>query len=600
MAFSIFLVLNGWAQMAQADVTDSKVFAFNDLGMHCYDNDFSVFSLLPPFNVIHSQVVDRGLKPILLNNTQITLTYAATRDPRLSINSTSINKTNFWDFIAKLFGLSRPPDTGILGYKMPSATSGPQPLSYEAGFQWFTAAGIPLTNIDDAGKTNSFPMMKIQALSKNTGAALSSLDIVVPASSEMNCVACHETDAFVASNPGSASDASPPPRLGPMGTNILQPESFSSNPNPNIRFRENILILHDAFNQTGLMAAYQAGNPTLCASCHYSKALDLTGAGPQGPQLNHIYLSLAMHKHHGTSWPTPGMVDPYTVPIPGTGVTQCYYCHPGNDTQCLRSVMAVKGMQCQSCHGELLAVGGFTPDLGQPGFVEPYLPNVNDPTLVVNLTSTGAQRRPWVDMPKCQSCHSGDALNHLGDSIVGMQTYDPNDPAATPFSATNQRFAETPGQLYRFSGAHGGIACESCHGSPHAEWPAKINTNDNITANQLQGHTGEIAECGVCHLQDLSPSLGGPHGLHNVNDAGWMAQHGVFLRRDRNSCKACHGTDLHGTVLSRAKADRTLARSISLGGVANLTAGTPVDCFACHATVSLADISPVVNLLLAD
>ena len=215
MALSIFLVLNGWAQVAPADVTDSKVFAFNDLGMHCYDNDFSVFSLLPPFNVIHSQVVARGLKPILLNDTQITLTYAATHDPRLSINSTSINKTNFWDFIAKLFGVSRPLDTGILGYKMPSATSGPQPLSYEAGFQWFTAAGIPLTNIDDAGKINSFPMMKIQALSKNTGAALSSLDIVVPVSSEMNCAACHETDAFVASNPGSASDASPPPRIGP-------------------------------------------------------------------------------------------------------------------------------------------------------------------------------------------------------------------------------------------------------------------------------------------------------------------------------------------------------------------------------------------------
>jgi hypothetical protein len=31
-----------------------QVFAFNDLGMHCYDGDFSVFSLLPPFNVIHS------------------------------------------------------------------------------------------------------------------------------------------------------------------------------------------------------------------------------------------------------------------------------------------------------------------------------------------------------------------------------------------------------------------------------------------------------------------------------------------------------------------------------------------------------------------
>ena len=204
-------------------------------------------------------------------------------------------------------------------------------------------------------------------------------------------------------------------------------------------------------------------------------------------------------------------------------------------------------------------------------------------------------------MPKCQSCHSGDVLNHLGADLIGQMAYDPNDPAATPLDANNQRFAETPGQLYRFSGAHGGMACESCHGSTHAEWPARINTNDNVTATQLQGHTGEIAECGVCHLQDLSPSLGGPHGLHNVNDAGWMAQHGVFLRRNRNSCKACHGLDLHGTVLSRAKADRTLPRSSSLGGTVTFFKGTPVDCYACHSTIKFgANIAQIMNLLMDD
>ena len=94
--------------------------------------------------------------------------------------------------------------------------------------------------------------------------------------------------------------------------------------------------------------------------------------------------------------------------------------------------------------------------------------------------------------------------------------------------------------------------------------------------------------------------MGGPHGLHNVNDAGWLAQHGVFMRQNRNSCKACHGLDLHGTALSRAKADRTLARSISLGGVVSITAGTPVDCYACHTTIKFGDISALVNLLLND
>ncbi len=595
---SIFGV-NGLAPTVQARInTDNsyyQVFAFNDLGMHCYDRDFSVFSLLPLFNTIHGQVVYKGIKPQLLNDAQIKLTYAATGDSRGSLNTTSIGKTNFWAYIAKLFGpafTGWPLDVGILGARMPNRTFGPQPLeTFEAAYQWFTAAGIPFTNIDDRGLTNSFPMMRIQSADSASGYLRTSLDIVVPNSSEMNCVACHETAAF-ADYITTFSDASPPPRL-----TTLAPTDFSYNPDPNIRFRENILILHDAFNPgLNLYARYKGGQPTLCAQCHYSKALDLAGNNqPTGDQVGHFYLSRAMHKHHGTAWPM--MDGTYVVPIPGTGVTQCYYCHPGNDTQCLRSVMAVNGMQCQSCHGELLAVGGFTPQLGVPGFVDPFLPDVNDPALVVNLTTTGAQRRPWVDMPKCQSCHSGDALNHLGVNLIGAQAYDTADPAATPFIAANQRFAENPGQLYRFSKTHGGMACAACHGSPHAEWPAKINTNDNITATQIQGHTGEIAECGACHLRELNPSLGGPHGLHNVNDPGWMAQHGVFLRQNRNSCKACHGMDLHGTVLSRAKADRTLSRSSRLGGEITIPKGTTVDCYACHATI-WADITPTLQMLL--
>ncbi len=237
--------------------------------------------------------------------------------------------------------------------------------------------------------------------------------------------------------------------------------------NPTIRVRENVLILHDALGSynglnnsypgyvaaaypgyNSLFEVYQAGTPILCAKCHYSKALDLAGTGPEALQTDHLFFSRAMHKHHGTSWPTGpggmagGMGDgSYSIPIPGAYATPatpsaCYYCHPGNDTQCLRSVMAVKGMSCQNCHGDLLAIGGFTSQLAMDGFVDQYLPNVKvsateNPSLIVNLP-TGQQRRPWQDMPKCQSCHSGDALNHLGASIVGQMAYDPSDDAATP------------------------------------------------------------------------------------------------------------------------------------------------------------------------
>ncbi|MCX5892773.1 MAG: carboxypeptidase regulatory-like domain-containing protein, partial [Deltaproteobacteria bacterium] len=321
----------------------------------------------------------------------------------------------------------------------------------------------------------------------------------------------------------------------------------------------------------------------------YSKALDLAGNNqPTGNQVGHLYLSQAIHKHHGTAWPM--MDGTYVIPIPGAytpgaGPSTCYYCHPGNDTQCLRSVMAVQGMSCQSCHGDLLAVGGFTAQLATPGFVDPYLPNVSDPALAVKLKTTKAQRRPWQDMPKCQSCHWGDALNHFGKRIVNKAAFISTDEAATPILAPNSRFRDFNNNLYQYSYTHGGVACQACHGSTHAEWPARINTNDNVTAMELQGHTGEIAECGVCHGNTLPPTLGGPHGLHNINDPVWLAKHGTFYRQNAATCQACHGTDLKGTVISRAKADRKLVLKTRNNLVIPIAKGTPVSCYACHTTI---------------
>ncbi len=107
--------------------------------------------------------------------------------------------------------------------------------------------------------------------------------------------------------------------------------------------------------------------------------------------------------------------------------------------------MATAGMTCVNCHGGMLAVGGY-----------------------YNLT-TGKQRTPWLDSPKCQSCHTGDAVSHQGSAIIGTQAYLSTDPAATPIIATNTRFAENANTLYRFStGGMAGMTCESCHGSTHA------------------------------------------------------------------------------------------------------------------------------------
>src|SRR5512143_2198134 len=51
------LCVAGWVAGNAATAGPYTVIAWNDLGMHCVDGtDFSVFSLLPPYNNIHAQL----------------------------------------------------------------------------------------------------------------------------------------------------------------------------------------------------------------------------------------------------------------------------------------------------------------------------------------------------------------------------------------------------------------------------------------------------------------------------------------------------------------------------------------------------------------
>ena len=81
-----------------------QILSANDLGMHCGDLDHRVASILPPFNVLHTQVIQRGtssLNPEILTPTDVDVLYSAASnplDPALA-NPTGapIFKTNFWD-----------------------------------------------------------------------------------------------------------------------------------------------------------------------------------------------------------------------------------------------------------------------------------------------------------------------------------------------------------------------------------------------------------------------------------------------------------------------------------------------------------------------
>jgi mono/diheme cytochrome c family protein len=534
-----------------------KLLATNDLGMHCVDADFTVFSILPPYNVVNAQVVRRAStgKPVVLNDATVSLRYEAVRDAAGSINSTSLGKSNFWDNAAKVYGANLKPGQGLKGLYMPkdAPNLAAHSFAWDAPGGLFKAEGVPILPKDDDGNTNRYPLMRVVATEKATGKDVATLDVVLPVSEETTCSDCHLSG-------GIAAKASSGP--------------WSTAPDPEVQSRENILLLHDRMNGTQLMAS----KPVLCAGCHYSTALDLAGAGPQGAQVGKPTMSAAMHAYHGDKMVnSSGLVylDTWVslggVPDPQTQA--CYTCHPGKNTRCLRGAMT-ESVNCQNCHGGMQAVGGATP-LKAGGSIDG--------------TNDGKPRRPWVDLPRCQSCHTGDAVNHAAldpsivasDGLRAILAFSPGDDSASPRLASNTRFAENPGKLHRFSKGHSGIACEGCHNSTHAIWanPDEAH-NDNVAAKELQGHSGTLAECSACHANgSLSLTLNGPHGMHNVGDSRWTTGHESFAKSNLKACAACHGTDYRGTALSKTSAIRTWRTEF---GTRTVAKGQKVGCYDCH------------------
>jgi hypothetical protein len=529
-----------------------QVLAFNDLGMHCADLDYSTFVILPPFNVVHSQVIERGATPRILNAGDVNVSYRAVRDAAGSINTTSQNqagavtKANFWDvnpdtgntYVFDLFGLNPPPDEGLaFGQKMPGilnpyVANDAMPFNhFDSDKQWFAADGVPILPIDDSGQLNAYPLMRVSATNPATGKTMASLDVVLPVASEADCQNCHALGEIAA------------PLASPV--DFILPADIND-PNSVLQAaKHNILALHDDKHGTSLLDE----TPVLCAGCHYSRALDLAGTGPAGEQRNNDKMSGVMHAHHGE------LTDPATAallfPANGTLEETCYQCHPGKVTKCLRGAMGGAGIECKDCHGSMLAVGRNT-------------------------------REPWVDEPRCESCHTGDAVSHLGGNLRLSQAWDGDIDIATPRLAVNKRFAENTNTLYRNSLGHGDVACEGCHGSTHAIWPnALASANDNTAAIQLQGHAGSISECSACHAS-LPLTLNGPHGMHNVNSTGWNLGHDDFYENNPKACRACHGQNLEGTALSRTAAERDYLRDDDGDRTIHLARGTPVSCNLCH------------------
>jgi hypothetical protein len=515
------------AVSGSAQAGQFTLLAWNDLGMHCIDRDYSVFSLLPPYNNLHAQLIYRPEGRAVTSGVRIT--YEATADTAGSINSSSWQKTNFWDWALSIFGASLPKDVGLTGNPVPRAI--PAAMIFDAAAGYWKAEGIPVVPYDDTGKANYYPMVKVVA-TDTSGRVLASTKAVLPISDEMTCVQCHASDT---------------------GDPAAQPEAgWVSDPNPDKDWKRNILSRHDdrnlpdpaytaalaanGYRAAGLLATSDAGKPILCANCHASNALGKPGI----PET--LQLTSAVHSWHGTH----AMDDATGLPLDdSTSRTACYLCHPGSTTQCLRGAMgkAVDStgallLQCQSCHGTMSVVGAVT-------------------------------RNGWLDLPRCDGCHY--PSNGAGGYVQDVSAF--SSPGV--WRQPNGIFV-TGSQLYKAAATHG-MQCQACHGSTHAEY-ASAETNDNVQSIAAQGYAGEIAECTLCHAAVPLTKDGGPHGMHTVGQA-WTSRHGDFVH-DAAPCGACHGSAYGGTFLSKTRTARSFA--IADGPLKSLDAGHMVSCYDCH------------------
>ena len=513
-----------------------KLVGWNDLGMHCFDGkDYSVFGVLPPYNTIHAHLINTN-GSLITSPSNFKVTYSAITDPMTgTINKTSASKTNFWTYVSQL-GLGSPvPDEGISGNAMPGTPNTAQNMAFSATDDTFLATGIPITPYADNGSTNYFPMMRLTA-TDNSGAVLATTDIVLPTSDEMNCAKCHASNSNAAAMP-SAGWANDPDPARDTKLNILRKHDD--------RFQAAAQFQSAAaqvgYSSAGLVTTVSSKR-VLCAQCHGSNALSM--AGVSGIQA----LTTAMHTSHAnvTDPATGGTMDS------GTTRTTCYSCHPGAKTQCLRGAMGtlktaggINAMECQSCHGNMTAVAS-------------------------------PARQGWLNEPTCQSCHSGLA-SASNSTLAYTSVFSSGTTMRTPADNTFATNANAPSaglSLYRFSSGHGGLQCEACHGSTHAEFPTSV-ANDNVQSINLQGHAGMLSECSTCHATVPTTTNGGPHGLHPIGST-WVSQHqNVAETQGTTACQGCHGTDYRGTILSRVQTNRTLAGR-------SFTAATIIGCFSCH------------------
>ncbi len=157
------------------------VLAWNDLGMHCLNPTYDTAVILPPYNTVWAQVIERGNPPRIV-------TAGLTVEYRMVGNTGSAAKgsfSQFWQNVQALFGLTTPlaTDTG-LNLEDPGIHNGLAGTMLAKG-DHFQVNGIPVTPVDDSGRWNPYQVVEVTVKDAG-GAVVAQTRTTVPTSDEIN------------------------------------------------------------------------------------------------------------------------------------------------------------------------------------------------------------------------------------------------------------------------------------------------------------------------------------------------------------------------------------------------------------------------------
>jgi hypothetical protein len=410
---------------------DVVVMASNDLGMHCACPGADYMLLLPPFNTLRAQVIERGLgSPVVLSDhNDIRVEYNVVENTDASLQADPYFSVWMENMPVYGFGPALNAQGRIQGLTG-STLSGEMHAQPEG---WWEVVGVPafpdVSNnsttqekvmIDPLGGPDRNPYLtgEVKVYEQATGALLAETSTTVPVAFG-GCCDCH-----------------------------LQLAADSGYPNPTPLESFTLMgSLHE--RDSGINFADPAQldpnndgvpGPIRCSQCHLDAAMGETApAGYTGLPTSQYTFSDVLHRWH--------VENSVVLTYDPTLATNCYQCHPGNNVDCYRGNHLTNGLWCTDCHG----------DLNQ-------------------RVAEGQLLDPWsgATLPKCEDCHNnvgeggsylnvfgGDFLNSMGhkqDAILCSTCH------GSPHSLYPSNLAKDNEQNLNLQGLSNPIGvCDTCH-----------------------------------------------------------------------------------------------------------------------------------------